>query len=44
MAVFEAGVDPENMASRRCLETAGFALTSEEPDAEGLLCYRLRRR
>jgi L-amino acid N-acyltransferase YncA len=44
VAVFEAGVDPKNVASRRCLEAAGFALASEEPDAEGLLCYRLRRR
>ena len=44
VAVFEAGVDPENVASRRCLEAARFALTSDVPDAEGLLCYRLRRR
>jgi L-amino acid N-acyltransferase YncA len=44
VAVFEAGVDPKNVASRRCLEAAGFALASEEPDAEGLLCCRRPRR
>jgi RimJ/RimL family protein N-acetyltransferase len=30
------GVEPENVASRRCLEAAGFRLSSE-PDKEGML-------
>jgi RimJ/RimL family protein N-acetyltransferase len=30
------GVEPENVASRRCLEAAGFRLSSE-PDEEGML-------
>jgi RimJ/RimL family protein N-acetyltransferase len=30
------GVEPENVASRRCLEAAGFRLSSE-PDDEGML-------
>ncbi len=41
--LLEAGVDPENMASRRCLEAAGFRLVSEAPDFEGMLYYRAWR-
>ena len=41
--LFEAGVEPANMASRRCLEAAGFALRAEAPDYEGMLYYRIRR-
>jgi RimJ/RimL family protein N-acetyltransferase len=41
--LFEAGVEPGNMASRRCLEAAGFRLGSEKPDFEGMLYYRARR-
>jgi len=41
--LFEAGVEPENTASRRCLEAAGFHLRSEQPDYEGMLYYRARR-
>ena len=37
--LFEAGVEPENMACRRCLERAGFRLRSPEPDYEGFLYY-----
>ncbi len=37
---FEAGVEPENTACRRCLEAAGFQLRSEQPDCEGMLYYR----
>jgi RimJ/RimL family protein N-acetyltransferase len=37
--LFEAGVDPQNIASRRCLEAAGFELGSERPDVEGMLYY-----
>ena len=32
--LFEAGVEPQNIASRRCLEAAGFQLRSVEPDFE----------
>jgi len=39
----EAGVEPANTASRRCLEAAGFRLRSEEPDYEGMLYYRAQR-
>ena len=42
--LFEAGVDPRNAASRRCLEAAGFELRSERPDVEGMLYYRVWRR
>ena len=41
--VFEAGVEPENIASRRCLEAVGFQPLSEEPDFEGMLYYRAWR-
>ena len=41
--LFEAGVEPENIASRRCLEAAGFRLRSVEPDFEGMLYYRAWR-
>lgn len=37
--LFEAGVDPENHASRRTLEAAGFRLRSPEPDCEEMLYY-----
>jgi RimJ/RimL family protein N-acetyltransferase len=36
---FEAGVEPGNIASRRCLEAAGFRLRSAHPDCEGMLYY-----
>jgi RimJ/RimL family protein N-acetyltransferase len=42
--LFEAGVEPENLASRRCLEAAGFTPRSEQPDFEGMLYYRAWRR
>ena len=38
--LFEAGVEPANTATRRCLEAAGFALRSDAPDWEGMLSYR----
>jgi RimJ/RimL family protein N-acetyltransferase len=41
--LFEAGVEPENLASRRCLEAAGFRPRSQQPDFEGMLSYRARR-
>jgi RimJ/RimL family protein N-acetyltransferase len=37
--LFEAGVEPQNLASRRCLEAAGFRLRANEPDYEGMLYY-----
>jgi RimJ/RimL family protein N-acetyltransferase len=42
--LFEAGVEPQNTAARRCLEAAGFELGSERPDVEGMLYYRAWRR
>lgn len=41
--LFEAGVEPANTASRRCLEAAGFRVRSVEPDYEGMLYYRAWR-
>lgn len=41
--LFEAGVEPENVACRRCLEDAGFGVRSPEPDCEGMLYYRAAR-
>ncbi len=41
--LFEAGVDRDNVASRRCLEAVGFALHAEQPDSEGMLYYRAWR-
>lgn len=38
--LFEAGVEPDNHASRRTLEAAGFTLPSEKPDFEEMLYYR----
>jgi ribosomal protein S18 acetylase RimI-like enzyme len=43
VALFEAGVEPENVACRRCLEAAGFGVRSPEPDFEGMLYYRAAR-
>jgi RimJ/RimL family protein N-acetyltransferase len=41
--LFEAGVEPENVAGRRCLERAGFWPHAPEPDYEGFLYYRAAR-
>jgi hypothetical protein len=41
--LFEAGVEPEYVGSRRCLEAVGFGLRSEKPDFEGMLYYRAWR-
>jgi RimJ/RimL family protein N-acetyltransferase len=41
--LFEAGVEPENTASRRCPEAAGFHPRAQWPDFEGMLYYRARR-
>lgn len=37
--VFGAGVEPGNLASRRCLEKAGFSLADQTPDWEGFFYY-----
>ncbi len=42
--LFEAGVEPENTPSQRCLMAAGFRLCSPEPDFEGMLLYYRARR
>lgn len=42
--LFEAGVEPQNTASRHCLEAAGFEQGSARPDVEGMLYYRIWRR
>lgn len=42
--LFEAGVEPDNIASRGCLEAAGFRLRCEQPDVEGMLYYRAWQR
>ena len=39
--LFEAGVEPENHASRRTLEACAFHLRSPEPDCEEMLYYEL---
>jgi ribosomal protein S18 acetylase RimI-like enzyme len=38
--LFEAGVEPENTARRRCVEGAGFHVRSQQPAWEGMLYYR----
>jgi RimJ/RimL family protein N-acetyltransferase len=42
--LFEAGVEPQNTASRHCLRAAGFELDSAQPDVEMMLYYRVWRR
>jgi RimJ/RimL family protein N-acetyltransferase len=42
--LFEAGVEPDNDASRRCLKAAGFRVHATDPDCEGMLYYRADRR
>jgi RimJ/RimL family protein N-acetyltransferase len=41
--LFEAGVKPDNIPSRHCLEGVGFQLRSVEPDFERMLYYRAWR-
>lgn len=42
--VFGAGVEPANIASLRCLHSAGFRLHADQPDWEGMLYLLLQRR
>jgi RimJ/RimL family protein N-acetyltransferase len=37
--LFEAGVEPDNEASRRTLDVVGFRPRSAQPDCEGMLYY-----
>lgn len=41
--VFAAGVEPENLASCRCLERVGFRVRTPVPDWEGMIYYLLAR-
>jgi hypothetical protein len=41
--LFEAGVEPQNTASRDCLQATGFQLRTPQPDFEGMFYYRARR-
>ncbi len=43
MDLFEAGIEPENITARRCLEAVGFHTRSTRPDFEGMLYYRAWR-
>jgi RimJ/RimL family protein N-acetyltransferase len=43
MRVFDAGVEPDNVASIRCLARSGFVKLSPEPDWQGIL-HLLRTR
>ena len=43
VVVFAAGVEPDNVASRRCAESAGFRLDDPEPDWEDIIHYVHRR-
>ena len=42
--VFTAGIDVDNVASRRCAASAGFAPDVTEPDSEDIVYYLLRRK
>jgi hypothetical protein len=41
--LFAAGVEPDNLASVRCLVAVGFTPLHPEPDWEGILYYTKRR-
>jgi len=41
--LIEAGVDPDNIASMRCLAAAGFQQHRLDPDFEGMLYFLLSR-
>lgn len=40
VALWVCGIEPDNVASRRCAESAGFHLTDPEPDFEDILYYQ----
>lgn len=41
--LFFGGIEPDNVASIRCAERAGFRCLRPEPDFEGMLYYSLER-
>ena len=41
--LFAAGVEPENIASVRCLRSAGFKPLDPNPDWEGIVYYARKR-
>nr|WP_221379960.1 GNAT family N-acetyltransferase [Actinoplanes polyasparticus] len=43
VAFFTAGIEPENVASARCLAAVGFRPDDPEPDHEGIVYHLLRR-
>lgn len=43
VVLFTAGIDDDNLPSRRCAAAAGFRLRDPVPDAEGTVYYQRRR-
>jgi RimJ/RimL family protein N-acetyltransferase len=43
VVIFAAGIEPDNVASVRCAESAGFVPDGAGPDWEGIAHYLLRR-
>jgi RimJ/RimL family protein N-acetyltransferase len=41
--LFGAGIEPDNIASVRCLRKTGFSVEDPEPDWEGFVYYLIRR-
>ena len=41
--VFVLGIDHDNVASRRCAESAGFRADDDVPDWEGIVYFTRRR-
>jgi RimJ/RimL family protein N-acetyltransferase len=41
--LFGAGVEPDNVASVRCLIKTGFSVEDSDPDWEGFVYYLMRR-
>lgn len=41
--LLEAGVEPDNVVSGRCLEAVGFGVRSERPHVERMLYHRAGR-
>ena len=41
--VFALGIDHDNVASRRCAESAGFRADDDVPDWEGIVYFTRRR-
>jgi hypothetical protein len=43
LILFALGIEPDNVASRRCAESAGFVPDDPEPDWEDIVHHLLRR-